>query len=104
MKPKVVTSLTALLYILSTAVQIQSFFEEYIYIYIYIYIYCLKKRRLYTKFHAIWNHQVYYLYSALKITKTRVKNNTSKNASKNTLIFVLPYTFSAIDHLILDII
>ena len=35
------------------------------------------------KFYAICNHQIYYLYYALKIKKICVKNNTSKNASKN---------------------
>ena len=33
------------------------------------------------KFHAICNHQVYYLHYGLKITKIYVKNNTSKNRS-----------------------
>ena len=122
------------------------------------------------KFHAICNHQVYYLYYALKITKIYVKINTSKihqvmksktnefniivmlllktfyfrlkffssnltwclhsplnsfllfnyvsfmslkcsirrdfspKHSKQKVIFVLPCTFSIIDHVILDVI
>ena len=35
--------------------------------------------------HVIWNHQVYYLYYALKIIKMYVKNNTSKNTSSNEI-------------------
>ena len=48
---------------------------------------CLMKKNacIHLKFHAICNHQVYYLYYALKITKIYVKNNTSKNISSNEM-------------------
>ena len=63
----------------------------YMYVCMYIYISSLKKRRLNAciqlKFHAICylNHQVYYLYYALKITKIYVKNNTSNNTLSNEI-------------------
>ena len=56
----------------------------YIYIFIYIiYIFILACMQL--KFHVIWNHQVYYLYYALKIVKIYVNNNASKNTSSNEI-------------------